>query len=172
MERRFSLNPELLEQVKAEAHDTHTHTMGSSDYIHFHMKDVPTKAALELLLKAQKDIIDQALEEFSKAKNLNEMLDITGGALYTLNATYEVNINTLRMWHEKLNKGVDLNGNRELVNKKLKDIHDTLSEILGRPVDITTMSEDDMDKLIEEALSKGVTKDMKELNNRLWGTGE
>jgi fructose 1,6-bisphosphatase len=134
------------------------------------MAETPTKAALEVLLKDQKDIIDQAWDLFGKSENIAEMLDLVGSALYTLNMTYEPNMRTLRQWHSNMWSANDLSD--DTVKKKMDDINSTMSEVLGRPVDIHGLTEEQMDALIDEAMAKGIVSDLRDLNNRLWGTGE
>lgn len=169
-DHKFRIDEDLLLKVKAEAKDTHQHKVGNSEFIHFHLEDKPSKASLQILLEAQKQILDDAWELFQKSENVSDMLDIVGSALYTVNLTYETNMKTLRQWHSNMWSGNDITDTE--VEKKLADINAVMTEALGRPVDINGMSDKEMDQLIDEALAKGLVKDMSDLNNRLWGTGE
>src|SRR5216110_287278 len=107
-EQEFRISEELLLKVKAESKDTHSHKIGNTEFIHFHLEDKPNAAALEILLKAQKDLVDRAWDLFHKSTNISDKLDIVGSCLYSVNMTYENNMRTLRQWHSTMWAGNDL----------------------------------------------------------------
>jgi len=172
MVNQIRISPELIEKVKAEAKDYHEHQdEDGKGYIHYHLTDTPTRAALEILLQSQKEMIDEAWDLFQKTDpdNVKDLLDIVGSVLYSINLTYEVNMKTLRLWHHKISKK-DLT--EAQVDSMVEDINKTLGDMLGREIDITTMSVEDMDAVVDEAANHGLSEGLEELSNRLDRTAE
>lgn len=110
--------------------------------------------ALEAILMNIQDLATKALEKFREDGQKDHVkLNLVGSVLYSLSEMYNANIQTLQHWHDLICT----------LPKLTKELNSELTELLGRPVDIDAVDEEQVESLVNEVLRKEVGGDLDRL---------
>jgi hypothetical protein len=109
--------------------------------------------ALRAILLNVNELTSKALVKFDETEQDHVKLNLVGAVLHALAEMYNKNIETLKYWHDLICT----------MPKLTAELNEELSVLLGHPVDISNLPDEQVEALFNEVIEKATSQDLDRL---------